>query len=447
MKKVFWMLLMICAVGAFTACSDDDNEGVTNPISNPKVQAQGEVGGEVTITGTGFTANSKIFMKDVNEKLTAVQVKTASETKVVVIIPETLVAGVYKVVLQQGGDWELGTITLTSKSPITGYAVPAKVIRGTLLEIAGAGFADNCEVYLKPVLGDAINMGTVTKVENGITVVVPVNFTEGTYTVVLKQEGEWKLGTTEVIAEQRVVIEMQSVEKAYEDDQLVETMPGEVVKTTIKYDVSGKVKAIHRERTSLDENWEITYTDNSVSIAVSGMNEDEPIENTITFTLENGRVTHSTELLEGTEYTWRYTEAGYLEIVTDDGAEGEMVAKYGYDGSDINTCEYSGFSAEFSYDVSEAKLNNQSGVDLFACLTEYVGFPELTSIARMLGICGKYPVHMPKAFESVNWGNFAISYGETSGAVSSIVLTSRDEEEDGGVIFALETEITYTLTY
>lgn len=43
MKKVFWMLLMICAVGAFTACSDDDNEGVTNPITNPKVQAQ-EIG-------------------------------------------------------------------------------------------------------------------------------------------------------------------------------------------------------------------------------------------------------------------------------------------------------------------------------------------------------------------------------------------------------------------
>lgn len=443
MKKVYFILMLICTIGAFSACSDDDDE-IQNPVTNPQVQQQVEIGQDFTITGTGFTADSKIFLRDNDGKSTALPVKNVSGTEIVVSVPATMAAGVYKVILQQNGEWELGTITLSLKNPITEYSVPAKVIKGMQLKISGVGFADNCEVYLRPVLGDAISMGKADKVEGGIAVTIPEDFKEGSYTVLVKQNGDWELGTTEVIAEVRILIEKKSVEKFWEDGEVVDEMAEPAFTTTLKYDIAGRVTAIQRVGEYTDEQWQFTYTDQAVVMEISGTRGDEAIENKITFTLENGRVIHSSDTLNHEENTWSYTPAGYLEAVVNSSTSEDVIAGYSYENNqNINTCNYSGFTADFGYKESGAELNNQSGMDLWAYLTESVDFPEVTIVARMLGICGKYPVHLPNGMDS-DWGMYEISYTSSADKITSIVMSSK-EEEDPGVIY--EQEINYKITY
>ena len=56
MKNIWFMLLTVCTMFAFSACSDDDEKNPTNPVSNAKVPATVQIGEEMIITGTGFTA-------------------------------------------------------------------------------------------------------------------------------------------------------------------------------------------------------------------------------------------------------------------------------------------------------------------------------------------------------------------------------------------------------
>lgn len=434
------MLLMICTICAFSSCSDDDNDSPQNPITNPVVPQTAAVGEDFTITGIGFTTGSKLFLK-ASDELIALPVKSASETGVVVTVPGAVVAGAYKVIIQQGGDWELGTIAITSENPITEYSVPKKSLIGGAMMIKGVGFADDCNVSLKPVLGDPVDVGTVTKVEGGIEITVPAKLEEGTYTVILNQNGNWQLGTTQIMTEIRVVIEMKHVERMYDGNELIEEMTSEPLTTTLKYDGLGRVSSIHKEDIYTDENWNVAYSENKVVITISGTRNDAPIENQITFTLDNGKVIHSVDTLENKEYTWHYDGADYLQSVTDDNQQDEIVTEYAYSDSDMSTCTFSESNFSLTYNVPREDLNNQSGVDLFALITEVMTFPDMTVKARLLGISGKYPVHLPKRLEAPEWGAKNISYTKTDGEISSIKFVDR-EEFDGE---ALETEIAYTI--
>lgn len=441
MKKVYYMLMMICTICAFSACSDDDKDTPQSPITNPSVPQTAVVGEDITITGIGFTTGSKLFLKGADAKMTALPVKSASGTEIVVTVPGTVAAGTYKVIIQQGGDWELGTIAITSENPITEYSVPKKSLIGSVMVIKGVGFADDCKVSLKPVLGDPVDVGTVKKVEGGIEFTVPANIEEGTYTVVLTQNGNWELGTTQAMTEIRVVIEKKRVERMYEGNEMVDEMVSEKFTTTLKYDGQGRVITIHKEGEYTDENWDITYIENEVVIAISGTNGDEPIENQITFTLENGKATHAIDTLANREYTWHYNEADYLQSVTDDNDQSQLVTEYTYKESDMSSCTFYGNDFSFSYNDPREDLNNQSGVDLFAFITEVMTFPDMTVTARLLGISGKYPVHLPKSLEAPDWGVNNMSYTKTDGEISSIKVVSREEMEGE----ALEAETTYTI--
>lgn len=440
MKKVYYMLLMICTICAFTACSDDDKDTPQSPITNPVVPQTAAVGEEITISGIGFTTNSKLFLKGSDAQMTALPVKSASETGIVVTVPGTLAAGTYKVIIQQGGDWELGTIAITSENPITEYSVPKKSLLGGAMVIKGIGFADNCKVALQPVLGDPVDVETVKKVDGGIEITIPANIEEGNYTVVLTQNGRWELGTTQVMSEIRVVIEMKLMEKYFEEGEFDEFLASQMT-TTLKYDGQGRVIAILKKSENTDEIWDITYTDNEVVIAISGTNGDEPIENQITFTLENGRAMHCIDTLNKYEYSWHYNTPGYLLSVTDENDPDKPVVEYDYDDSDMSSCTFSGTDISFSYNNPREDLNNQSGVDLFAFITETFTSPDLTVTARLLGISGKYPVHLPKNFTSTDWGEYKITYTKTEGEISSITLANREEDGDA----YMEMETTYTI--
>ena len=69
MKNIWFMLLTVCTMFAFSACSDDDEKNPTNPVSNAKVPATVQIGEEMIITGTGFTAPGiALYLEDAEKK-------------------------------------------------------------------------------------------------------------------------------------------------------------------------------------------------------------------------------------------------------------------------------------------------------------------------------------------------------------------------------------------
>lgn len=142
MKKI---LLFVMAAALFCGC--DKNEGgdpeipVTN-VSLPASSAENPVtsGSPVTIQGTGFTASSEIWLRaSAAVKAAAEEVKTTvtsvTASSITFTAPEN-VSGAQTVVLKQnGGAWELGTLTFAAEptgpeeptDPTTPELLPNKV--------------------------------------------------------------------------------------------------------------------------------------------------------------------------------------------------------------------------------------------------------------------------------------------------------------------------------
>ncbi len=75
MKKIWCMLLMICSVCAFSACSDDDDKqkdiaggDKECPVTEIKVPDSAETGETVTITGKGFVTTAKLTLQNENKE-------------------------------------------------------------------------------------------------------------------------------------------------------------------------------------------------------------------------------------------------------------------------------------------------------------------------------------------------------------------------------------------
>ena len=91
-------MLMLCAVITFSACSSDD-DGPSNPVSNPTIPQSAKIGAEVTIQGTGFAAGQTLWL--VPEQGEAVNVNAKMATSgAKFTVPYTLNEGKVDVVLQ-----------------------------------------------------------------------------------------------------------------------------------------------------------------------------------------------------------------------------------------------------------------------------------------------------------------------------------------------------------
>ena len=127
MKKIWFMMLMICAVGAFMACSsDDDEQMVVNPVSGVSVPATGKIGNEVIIRGTGFTASDISIYLENTEKDRFKMEASFNNAGASFSVPFTVAVGAYSVVLVQGtSEWVLGTITLNgADNPVMALLMP-----------------------------------------------------------------------------------------------------------------------------------------------------------------------------------------------------------------------------------------------------------------------------------------------------------------------------------
>ena len=326
MKKLISMMLMLCAVITFSACSSDD-DGPSNPVSNPTVPQSAKIGAEVTIQGTGFAAGQTLWL--VPEYGEAVDVKAKMATSgAKFTVPYTLNKGKVDVVLQvENNKWTLGSMTLlAAENPITAISVPSGLALGKEVTIAGIGFAEGDKIVLIPVANAATKSYMTDKTPQGTTVgttvaadgvkfTVPADLAEGEYTVFLvRGNSTWALGTTAVYVDRRIesititdndMLTMYAPMLGLEDGKLV---------VTFDYNENGSLKAISSNGTV---GWAFEYNGKTITTTNS---YSQPLAYTID---DQGRIISSTGYdMYGEEvaYTWSYDANGYLESVKQVGA-------------------------------------------------------------------------------------------------------------------------------
>ena len=318
-------MLMLCAVITFSACSSDD-DGPSNPVSNPTVPQSAKIGAEVTIQGTGFAEGQTLWL--VPEYGEAVNVNAKMATSgAKFTVPYTLNEGKVDVVLQvENNKWTLGSMTLlAAENPITAISVPSGLALGKEVTIAGIGFAEGDKIVLIPV-ANATKSHMIDKTPQGTTVVptvtadgvkftVPADLAEGEYTVFLvRGNSTWALGTTAVYVDRRIesititdndMLTMYAPMLGLEDGKLV---------VTFNYNEDGSLKAITSNGTV---GWAFEYNGKTITTTNS---YSQPLAYTID---DQGRIISSTGYdMYGEEvaYTWSYDANGYLESVKQVGA-------------------------------------------------------------------------------------------------------------------------------
>ncbi|WP_373149469.1 hypothetical protein [Bacteroides finegoldii] len=404
MKKIWLLMLMVCTViGTFTACSSDDDGDPTPqlPVSGVSIPATAEVGGEVIIRGTGFTASGiSLYLENSSKEKTAINA-AFSNAGVTFTVPMSLVAGVYNVILtQSGNEWTLGSITLTdADSPITSPSLSnEEVSPGSEVTLGGSGYADGDKIVLKAEGAEAIEISEVTVTADGLTFTLPTDCPEGEYTVnLVRGANSWKL--------ENVVLKVQKAMRV----KSINMDMGEMgfLLLELGYDAEGRLVSATTDDKLL--NREFKYEGNTIT----AISLDDTKENLV-YTLQDGKIVKATaaDKYDETEEfnTWSY-EGDYLSSVTNPGDfyEGmNLTFAYNADGNleDFN------FVGDVHYTYGETSIltvPNTIDPAIAIHLPNLIYSKEDASLAFLLNKIGKISKKIPDSFQ------FPVSQDETTG--------------------------------
>ena len=323
MKKLISMMLMLCAIITFSACSSDD-DGPSNPVSNPVIPTTAKIGSEVTVQGSGFAAGQTLWLQAESSDAVNVNAKMSSNGATFTI-PYTFNAGKVNVILKNGNEsWTLGSVTLLdADNPISAMSLPNEMAIGKDVTIAGIGFAEGDKVVLHPSVSTQSDLpstsvkaltGTVTS--DGLKITVPAAQLEGEYQVALyRGNSSWMLGDTYVYQPRQIesitisnnaFMAMYAPMLGLTDDALV---------LNLAYNENGLLSAI---TANASMSWNLEYNGKTVTC------------DSYTFTLDDqNRVVSSTrqdydyttgEYVES-KYVWSYDANGYLVSVKKEGVD------------------------------------------------------------------------------------------------------------------------------
>ena len=309
MKKLISMMLMLCAIITFSACSSDD-DGPSNPVSNQVVPSSAKIGSEVTIQGNGFASGQTIYLQPEQGAEVNANAKMTSNGATFTI-PYTMTPGKVNVVLKVANDsFTLGSMNLlAADNPISTLSLPAEMGLGQEVTLAGIGFAQGDKI----VVGDKTIDATVTT--DGVKFTVPADLAEGEYAVSLvRGNSTWELG--KVYAYQQRQVESITITDNAMLNQYAPMLglaDGTLI-VNFAYNEDGSLKAISSNGAV---EWAFEY--NGKTIATKNL-YDQPITYTID---DQGRIISSTGYdMYGDEvaYTWNYDANGYLVSVKKNGA-------------------------------------------------------------------------------------------------------------------------------
>lgn len=339
MKKLISMMLMLCAIITFSACSSDD-DGPSNPVSNQVVPSSAKIGSEVTIQGNGFASGQTIYLQPEQGAEVNANAKMTSNGATFTI-PYTMTPGKVNVVLKVANDsFTLGSMNLlAADNPISTLSLPAEMGLGQEVTLAGIGFAQGDKI----VVGDKTIDATVTT--DGVKFTVPADLAEGEYAVSLvRGNSTWELG--KVYAYQQRQVESITIT----DNMFLTMMTSKlglteegVLTLNMAYNADGSLQKI---TSNGNLSWNFNY--NGKTVTVDGY----------TYTLDDqGRIVSSTAMDmqtgEDVTYTWSYDANGYLVSVKKNGAEDNDDANFLSTYTDGNLSAYTlSLSNDFTTDKS-----------------------------------------------------------------------------------------------
>lgn len=338
MKKLISMMLMLCAIITFSACSSDDN-GPSNPVSNQVVPSSAKIGSEVTVQGNGFASGQTIYLQPEQGAEVNANAKMTSNGATFTI-PYTMTPGKVNVVLKVANDsFTLGSMNLlAADNPISTLSLPAEMGLGQEVTIAGIGFAQGDKI----VVGDKTIDATVTT--DGAKFSVPADLADGEYAVSLvRGNSTWELG--KVYAYQQRQVESITIT----DNAFLTMMASKfgltegVLTLNMAYNTDGSLQKI---TSNGNLSWDFNY--NGKTVTVDGY----------TYTLDDqGRIVSSTAMdmqtAEEVTYTWSYDANGYLVSVKKNGAEDNDDANFLSTYTDGNLSAYTlSLTNDFTTDKS-----------------------------------------------------------------------------------------------
>ena len=310
MKKLISMMLMLCAIITFSACSSDD-DGPSNPVSNAVVPSSAKIGAEVTVQGSGFASGQTLYLQPEQGAEVNTNAKMTSNGATFTI-PYTLTPGKVNVVLKVANDsFTLGSMNLlAADNPISTLSLPSEMGLGQEVTIAGIGFAQGDKI----VVGDKTIDATVTA--DGVKFTVPADLAEGEYAVSLvRGSASWELGKVYAFQQRQVesitvtdnaMLKMYAPMLGLEDGTLT---------VNFAYNEDGSLKGISSNG---GVEWAFDYS--GKTITTMSLFSGAPF----TYTLDDqGRIISSTGYdMYGDDvaYTWNYDANGYLVSVKKNGA-------------------------------------------------------------------------------------------------------------------------------
>lgn len=451
MKNFYLLLVMICSICAFTACSDDkDDPTPTCPVTGYSVPATAVAGSTISIPGTGYVAGAQIILKNSQNLETLASNIEVSATAIGMTIPSSLAAGSYKVILRQSGDWELGTITVEAAGPIEDLNIPEYGAAGEKITIQGKGFNENTKIYLESdeLTADELVISDVTA--SGLTFTIPAILPGGSYRVMLDQGDGIKLGLITITEKTTpcVVSRIVKIQEWGNDSTIFNYTNGKISSIDFKFD---------------EKRYEIDYqSENSIVVTYTPIYDYE-FPKTWEYTLENGRVTTAIIKTQEAayddqdnelppvnktyEYTYEYTPENYLAQIN------QMPDNSGYDtlffsynngqiqeltrsssspvmepdpdeeitpASVLSTQEIDTYRETYTFSYAKT-INNTAAFDVMSVIlyNKIVGNDD-ERLVRMLGIGGKFPTQLPTSYDS--YGEHEINYTTLNGYVTKIVF-------------------------
>lgn len=309
MKKLISMMLMLCAIITFSACSSDD-DGPSNPVSNQVVPSSAKIGSEVTVQGNGFASGQTIYLQPEQGAEVNANAKMTSNGATFTI-PYTMTPGKVNVVLKVANDsFTLGSMNLlAADNPISTLSLPAEMGLGQEVTIAGIGFAQGDKI----VVGDKTIDATVTT--DGMKFTVPADLAEGEYAVSLvRGNSTWELGKVYAY-QQRQVESITITDNAFLTmyAPMLGLEEGKLI-LNFAYNEDGSLKAISSNGAV---EWAFEYSGKTITTKNL---YDQPIAYTID---DQGRIISSTGYDmygDAVAYTWNYDANGYLVSVKKNGA-------------------------------------------------------------------------------------------------------------------------------
>ncbi len=348
MKKLFSMLLMLCAVVTFTACSSDDEggESPTGSVTDVVLPTSAKIGTEITVQGKGFTSSQKFYLNDAEYfaawPISLDNVKVTS-SGITFTVPYDLTAGMTARLVMEEGEksYTLGTMTiLAADNPVSLVSIPSEMpLLADAVTITGAGFAEG-DVICLAVNDDDERIKLETTLTDGGVSVNTTTALEGDVNVYLQRgNSEWKIGTTYAYFE-RYISSITISDNMYL--QMVGLKDGESLKLDMKYDEDGALQSFSSNAEGV--NCEFTYSGNTISYQY--LKSDDTYF-TCTYTLDDQkRIVSSTSwddyASEAVNYTWTYDAYGHLVRISASGEDSEDLLAASYsDGNNMTSYTFS----------------------------------------------------------------------------------------------------------